>query len=87
MGVCKTTASAKEIRIQRRIVLVYLMHITARGISLPEFDQGIRQWTAPRIEHAPHDPNPLAQRFAIASGVARKVAINLTQPVKAEDWY
>lgn len=66
-------------------MLVYLMHIAAGRISLPELDKGMGQWAASRIKHAPDNPNPLSKRLSIATGIAGKIAVDVSQPVEPKD--
>src|SRR6266545_7782703 len=66
-----TTSRAGEIRIQRRIMLVYGMMITPGGVRLPNLDERI--WHGPFrfVQHASDDNDPLTHRFFVRSGGPR----------------
>src|SRR6516164_2031033 len=69
-------ASADEIWIQRRLVLIHLMMIAAGGVRLPDLDQRI--WHRPFIfvQHPPDDNQPLANRLAAGPGVTREIIVS-----------
>src|ERR1700730_11797691 len=57
--------TAFEIGIQRRIVLIHVMPVAARGISLPDFDQRVRSRSSVFIQHATANDDALAKWFAM----------------------
>src|ERR1700682_1296145 len=57
--------TAFEIGVQRRIVLIHVMPVAARGISLPDFDQRVRSRSSVFIQHPPADDDALAKWFAM----------------------
>src|SRR5581483_12465059 len=59
-------AAAVEIGIERRIVLVARMVISAGGVTLPDLDHGVGHGPAILVEHAAMDDDALAERLARA---------------------
>jgi len=54
-------ASPAEIRIERCIVLIDIVVVTAGGIALPDFHQRVGQRVAIFIQHLARDDDALAQ--------------------------
>src|SRR6266508_2784668 len=67
---------ADEIRIQRRIMLVDGMMITAGGVRLPNLDERIWHWPSPFLQHASDDNDPLAHRFFVRTGGPREIVFS-----------
>src|ERR1700677_1564410 len=66
---------AQKVRIERRFVLISLVHVTAGRVGLPDFDQRVAHGAAVLIEDAAGDDDAFAERLAVASRVARQVAV------------
>ena len=78
-------ACAEEVRVERRVVLVGLVHIAAGGIGLPDFDQRIAHRAAAFVEHAARHDDALAKRLAVAHGVTRQIVIERAEIFRAVD--
>lgn len=64
IGIRERSARASKIRIERRGVLILHMQISPGGVSLPDFDQGVRNGASIFIEHTAGDEDALTQRIA-----------------------
>jgi hypothetical protein len=62
VGVGHRPSAAGEIRVRRRVVVVTLVRITARGIGLPDLHQRIGDRLAVGVEDAPADDDAFADR-------------------------
>jgi hypothetical protein len=60
------TATAEEIGIERRVMLVARVVIAAGGVALPDLDQRLRHRLAALVEHAAMHHDALAERLARA---------------------
>src|SRR6202035_6020030 len=58
------SSDAREMRIERRFVLVLAMRITAGGVRLPNFDLCVRNRAAVFVEHAAGYNDSFAESFA-----------------------
>jgi hypothetical protein len=63
IGIRQRASGTGEIRVERRIVLITMMTVTASGIGLPHLDQAVRDGTTVLIHHAPANKNPLTNRL------------------------
>ena len=73
---------AREVRIQRRTVIVVLVPVAARGIALPDFNQSVRNREPVVIEHATADDDALPEW--IAAMLAGQIAVLRPHIVHAE---
>ena len=62
--VCDDSSDAREMRIERRIVLVLGMSIAAGGVRLPNFDRCARNRAAVFVKHAAGHDDSLAESLA-----------------------
>src|SRR5471030_297854 len=74
-------ARAQEIGIERRLMIVRRMPVTARAVRLPHFHQRVRDGPAVLIENAPRHDDALALRRVRA--VPRKIVVGFTDWVVA----
>jgi len=65
-------AAAGEVGVERGLMLIAAVKITAGGVGLPEFDEGVRDRAAVFIEDAAADDDAFAEGFA--GGLASEVA-------------
>src|ERR1700675_468210 len=63
IGEC--VAAAFEIRIERRIMLIHIVPVAARGISLPDLDQRACNRPSIFIHHPPTNDDALTKRLAV----------------------
>src|SRR5262245_15805009 len=68
-------AGAREVRIERRGMLVVDMGVAAAGVGLPDFDERIGHTAAILVDHAAVHDDALAER--ITRMLARQVAVAL----------
>ena len=66
-------AGAREVRVERRRVLIDRVRVAAGRVRLPDLDERLRHGPAVLVEHAPFDDDPLAQR--LAGMLAREVVV------------
>src|SRR5271165_2101911 len=71
-GVAEGMPAAGEVGVERRIVLISFVAITAGGVGLPDFDQSMRHGPAIFVQHAAAHDDAFAQR--LAGMLAGKVA-------------
>src|SRR6185295_8021180 len=83
LGVGNRAAGAREIRIERRVVLVGAMRVAAGGVRLPDLDQGVGHGAAVLVEHAAGDDDALADRIALV--LARQIAVRWLDVAMAEN--
>ena len=76
---------AEEVRVERRVVLVGLVHVAPGRVGLPDLDQGVRRGPAVLVQHPPGDDDALAQGGAVAGRVAGQVVIEPADVVVAVD--
>src|SRR4030095_6329058 len=72
-------SGAGEIRIQRRIMLVDGMMITAGGVRLPDLDERIWHGPSPFLQNAADDDDALAHGFFVSIGSPRKIVFSRLQ--------
>src|SRR5579871_1867994 len=63
-GIRQRPSRAGEIRIERRVVLVFNVEISSGGIGLPDFDQRVGDRTAVLVAHAAAYNDAFSHRFA-----------------------
>ncbi|MNC42605.1 hypothetical protein D3C75_914240 [compost metagenome] len=71
----QATADATEVRVQRRQVAVVLVTVTAAGVGLPHFHQGIRHRLAVLVDDTAGDDDALADRQAAVVEVQQQVMV------------
>src|SRR5258706_11713952 len=69
----KRAATAGEIRVERRVVLIVDVPVAAGRVALPQFNQRMRNRPAVFVEHAPTHDDPFTERRARV--LAREVVI------------
>ena len=79
---CAPIAGAGKAGIERRIVSVVLVPVTAGGIALPDLDQRVRHRAIVFVEDPAADDDALAKR--VTGVLAREVAVFRPNVVLAE---
>src|SRR5918996_6414754 len=74
-----------KIRVQRRIVLIHFMMVTAGCIRLPDLDQRVGYGSLVLVQHPPDDDKPLAHGFGARPGIAREITVSLLNRLMAEE--
>jgi hypothetical protein len=64
ISICHSTTGTREIRIERRIMLITLMKVAPGGIGLPHLDQSFRDGTTVFIHHSTAHQDALTDRLA-----------------------
>src|SRR5258706_10990817 len=54
-------ARTREVRVERRVMVVDRIQVAPRRVGLPHLDQGVAHRLLAAIEHATSDDDPLAQ--------------------------
>src|SRR5664279_5211730 len=75
-------ARSGEIRIERRRVLIDIVHVAAAGIGLPDFHQRLRHRPLVLVEHAAVHDDALAQGLALV--LLGEIIVGLLDRVMAE---
>jgi len=63
LGVGDGLSGSSEVGVQRRIMLIDFVTVSARRIRLPDFHDGVCQRTAVFVEHSPAHDDAFAKRF------------------------
>ena len=74
---------AREIRIERRGMLVGFMPVASRGVALPDLDQRVRHGTPVVVDHAPGHDDALADRLALT--LPRQIVVRFLDVAVPED--
>ena len=75
-------ARAGEVRIERRRMLIDIVHVAAAGIGLPDFHQGIGHRALVLVEHVAVHDDALAQGLALV--LLGEIVVALLDRVMAE---
>ncbi len=75
--------AAREVRVERRVVVVDRVGVAAGGVRLPDLDQLATQRLAVRAQDAAADDDPLAEGLTIV--LPRQVVVELPDLPVAED--
>src|SRR5260370_10545875 len=77
-------ADSREVRIERRFVLVAVVSIAARSVGLPNFDQAMGNRAPVFVEHAAGYDDTFAERFS--AGKVRQVGVAGADNIRCESW-
>src|SRR5918994_3077151 len=81
LGIGNGAPRAREVRIERRVVLIGLVRIAAGRIRLPDLDQRVPHRLAVLIEYPAADYDALADRRALV--LAREIVVGRLHVVAA----
>jgi hypothetical protein len=82
-GIGQRPATACEVGIERRVVLVDGVPVAPGGVGLPDLHQGVRDRPAVLVQHAAADDDPLSDRLAVV--LARQIMVAGLDVVPAKD--
>ena len=73
--ICEAASGSGEIRIQRRVVLIYLMMVAPGRIGLPDLDERVWHGALVFVQHPADDNQPFTHCLAPGAGVAREIVV------------